>query len=93
MCNQLRQEAIIRFREKMTTNTSSIQSLSTQTALVSSPNSGLGFEAAALRPKARYDRVILACRTLDKASDARTRLLERTGMNIFDVLAIDVAES
>lgn len=65
---------------------------STHTALVTGANSGFGFEAAAQLAEAGYRRVILACRTLEKASDARTRLVERTGRDIFDVLAIDVAE-
>jgi len=62
------------------------------TALVTGANSGLGFEAAAQLVEAGYGRVILACRTAEKASEARTRLVERTGKDIFDVLAIDVAE-
>ncbi len=61
-------------------------------ALVTGANSGLGFEAAAQLAEAGYHRVILACRTLDKASDARKQLFERTGKDVFDTLAIDVAE-
>ena len=70
----------------MTTNISNTQSQSTNTALVTGANTGLGFEAAAQLAEAGYGRVILACRTLDKASDARTRLVERTGKDVFDVL-------
>lgn len=63
-----------------------------QTALVTGANSGLGFEAGAQLAEAGYGRVILACRTLLKASEARKRLVERTGKDVFEVLAIDVAE-
>ena len=41
------------------------------TALVTGANSGLGFEAAAQLAEAGYGRVILACRTLEKAETAR----------------------
>ena len=76
----------------MTTNISKTQNLNTHTALVTGANAGLGFETAAQLAEAGYGRVILACRTLEKASNARTQLVERTGKDVFDVLAIDVAE-
>ena len=65
---------------------------SEHTALVTGANSGLGFEAAAQLADAGYSRVILACRTAEKASAARTQLIERTGKQVFEVLVIDVAE-
>ena len=63
-----------------------------QTALVTGANSGLGFEASAQLAEAGYGRIILACRTEDKAATAREQLIERTGKDIFDTLAVDVSE-
>jgi len=62
------------------------------TALVTGANSGLGFEAAAQLAEGGYGRVILACRTLQKAEGARAALVERVGSDPFDTLAIDVAD-
>jgi hypothetical protein len=36
--------------------------------------------------------VILACRSLEKAEAARAELVERTGKDPFDVLAVDTSE-
>ncbi len=63
-----------------------------QTALVTGANAGLGFEAAAQLAEVGYRRVILACRTIGKATAARKQLVERTGRDVFDVIAVDVAE-
>ena len=63
-----------------------------QTALVTGANAGLGFDAAAQLAERGYGRVILACRTVEKAETARQKLAERTGKDVFDVLAIDVAD-
>ena len=62
------------------------------TALVTGANAGLGFDAAAQLAQRGYGRVILACRTIEKAETARQQLVERVGNNVFDVLAIDVAD-
>lgn len=64
----------------------------TQTALVTGASSGLGFEAAAQLAEDGYGRVILACRSLVKAENARTALVERVGSDPFETLAIDVAD-
>ena len=62
------------------------------TILITGANSGLGFEAAGqLAETAAYGRIILACRTLEKAEAARRELVERVGSDPYDVLAIDVA--
>ncbi len=61
------------------------------TALVTGANSGLGFEAAAQLAEAGYGRVILACRTLEKAEGARAALAERVGSDPFTTVAVDVA--
>ncbi len=71
--------------------TPSAQDLTSKTALVTGANSGLGFEAAAQLAEAGYGRVILACRTLEKAERARTQLVERIGNDPFETLAVDVS--
>ena len=62
-----------------------------KTALVTGANSGLGFEAAAQLAEAGYSRVILACRTLEKAEAAREALAERVGSDPFETIAVDVS--
>lgn len=63
-----------------------------QIVLITGANSGVGFEAAAQFAEAGYRRVILACRTIAKAEQARELLRARTGKDVFDVLAIDTSE-
>ena len=65
---------------------------SVKTALVTGANSGLGFEAAAQLAEAGWGKVILACRSEDKAEAARARLIKRTGKDPFSGLAVDTAE-
>jgi len=62
-----------------------------KTALVTGANSGLGFEAAAQLAEAGFGRIILACRTLEKAEGARQALAERVGSDPFETVAVDVA--
>lgn len=62
-----------------------------KSALVTGANSGLGFEAAAQLAEAGYSRVILACRTLEKAEAAKEALAARVGADPFDTLAVDVS--
>ena len=61
-------------------------------ALVTGANSGIGFEASAQLTEAGFRGVILACRTLERAETAKSRLIERSSRDVFDVLAVDVAE-
>ncbi|KAA3661712.1 MAG: SDR family NAD(P)-dependent oxidoreductase [Chloroflexi bacterium] len=68
------------------------KNLSTQTALVTGANAGLGFETAAQLAEMGYGRIILATRTLAKGTGAKQRLIERTSKDVFDLLAVDVAE-
>ena len=63
----------------------------TKTALVTGANSGLGFEAAAQLAEAGYGRVILACRTLEKAEGAERQLAERVGTDPFETIAVDLS--
>jgi NAD(P)-dependent dehydrogenase (short-subunit alcohol dehydrogenase family) len=62
-----------------------------KTALVTGANSGLGFEAAAQLAEAGYARVILACRSQEKAEAAKRALAERVGSDPFETLKIDVS--
>ena len=64
---------------------------SNKTALVTGANSGLGYEAAGQLAEAGFGRVILACRTLEKAEGAKRTLTERVGSGPFETLAVDVA--
>ena len=63
-----------------------------QTALVTGANSGLGFETSAQLANAGYGRIILACRTEEKAATARDNLIKKTGQDVFEILAVDVSE-
>ncbi len=65
---------------------------SDKTVLATGANSGLGFEAASQLAAAGWGKVILACRTEEKAEAARARLVERTGKDPFGVLAVDTSE-
>ncbi len=60
--------------------------------LITGANSGLGFEAAAQFAGDGYDRVILACRSMEKAAAARDALIDRCGREIFELLVLDTAE-
>ena len=64
---------------------------SSHTALVTGANAGLGFEASAQLAEAGYGRVILACRTLEKAEAAKRALAARVGSDPFETLAVDVS--
>ena len=63
-----------------------------KTALVTGANSGIGFETAAQLAENGFGKVILVTRNLAKGEAARTQLVERTGKNVFDLLAADLAE-
>ena len=62
-----------------------------KSVLVTGANSGLGFEAAGQLAEAGYGRVILACRSLEKAEGARKQLIERVGSDPFETLVVDVS--
>ena len=65
---------------------------SDKTALVAGANSGLGFEAAAQLADDGWGRVILACRSVEKAETALTQLVGRTGRDPFAILSVDTSE-
>jgi len=73
------------------TSSNSVNSFEHKTALVTGANSGLGFEAAAQLAEAGYGRVILACRTLEKAEAAKEELAARVGFDPFETLEVDVS--
>jgi NAD(P)-dependent dehydrogenase (short-subunit alcohol dehydrogenase family) len=64
-----------------------------KTALVTGANSGVGFEAAAQLAEQGWGRVILACRSVQKAEIARKELVARTNKDPFAVLAVDTSET
>lgn len=66
--------------------------LTTRSALVTGANSGLGFEVSSQIAEAGYGKVILACRSKEKAEGAKQRLIERCGRDVFEILVIDTAE-
>jgi NAD(P)-dependent dehydrogenase (short-subunit alcohol dehydrogenase family) len=59
-------------------------------ALVTGATSGLGFEAAAQLAEAGYARVTITGRSSEKAEAARDRLIERTGRDVFETVALDL---
>ena len=67
-------------------------SKSDKTALVTGANSGLGFEAAAQLADAGWGKIILACRSTEKAEAAQAKLVARTGTDPFAMLSIDTSE-
>ncbi len=73
----------------------SVHSISTsnknRSVLITGANSGLGFEAATQLANAGYRKIILACRTEQKAEGARKRLVERVGRDPFETLSVDVS--
>jgi NAD(P)-dependent dehydrogenase (short-subunit alcohol dehydrogenase family) len=72
-------------------STNSVDQFANKTALVTGANSGLGFEAAAQLAEAGYGRVVLACRSRDKAEAAKRALAERVGSDPFETLEVDVS--
>lgn len=67
-------------------------SLDKQTAFITGANSGVGFEAAAQMAEAGVNRVILGCRNIERATEARHKLIKRTGRDVFEIVIVDVAD-
>jgi NAD(P)-dependent dehydrogenase (short-subunit alcohol dehydrogenase family) len=64
-----------------------------KTALITGANVGIGKEVArqlALRPD--FERIYLACRDKDRATQAKADLQAVTGRDIFDIVLMDVAD-
>jgi|GEM_PF-2973222 len=62
-----------------------------KTVLITGANSGLGFEAAAQFAEEGFHRVVLGCRSLEKATMAQAALEARTGLRVFEALELDVS--
>jgi NAD(P)-dependent dehydrogenase (short-subunit alcohol dehydrogenase family) len=73
------------------TKSESTEAVANKSVLVTGANSGLGFEAAAQLAAAGYGRVILACRSMEKAENARQALVARVGSDPFECLEVDVS--
>jgi NAD(P)-dependent dehydrogenase (short-subunit alcohol dehydrogenase family) len=63
---------------------------SSKSALVTGATSGLGFEAAAQLAESGWQRVVVTGRTDARASEARRRLVARTGKDVFSTLIVDL---
>jgi NAD(P)-dependent dehydrogenase (short-subunit alcohol dehydrogenase family) len=64
-----------------------------KTALITGANVGIGKEVArqlALRPE--FERIYLACRNQDRATQAKADLEAATGRHVFDIILMDVAD-
>lgn len=64
-----------------------------KTVLVTGATSGIGFEAAAQLATSGYSEVIITGRTLERAEAARAALAERTGLDVFRPLAVDLGNA
>lgn len=60
-------------------------------ALVTGANSGIGFAAAAELAEAGYGRVLLACRSMNKAQHAAEALRARSKRDVFVPIEVDVS--
>ena len=66
---------------------------SSNAALVTGATSGLGFEAAAQLAESGWPTVVITGRTESRASEARGRLVARTGKDVFRSLVVDLDRS
>lgn len=64
-----------------------------QCVLVTGANSGLGLETCRQLADQGASKVILGCRSEDKAKAAISKLVALTGKNVFEMLVIDVSDS
>lgn len=61
--------------------------------LITGANSGLGFEAAKqFAQRKGISKIILACRSEERAEQALQQLEKLTGKNIFETLIVDVSD-
>jgi NAD(P)-dependent dehydrogenase (short-subunit alcohol dehydrogenase family) len=73
--------------------TTSAESTTSLTALVTGATSGLGFEAAVLLADQGYDPVIVTGRSLARAAEAKNELVKKTGRGVFVALELDLGDS
>lgn len=65
-----------------------------KTILITGANAGIGFEAARqLALQEGVQKIYLGCRNASKAQDARNKLIEITGRDIFEIIILDVSDS
>ncbi|MEG3219365.1 SDR family NAD(P)-dependent oxidoreductase [Vibrio gigantis] len=65
-----------------------------KTVLITGANAGIGLEAARqLALHEGINKIYLGCRNLAKANDAKSKLIETTGRNIFEILILDASNS
>jgi len=63
-----------------------------KSVLITGANAGLGKEAAKqLAGRPGVEKIVLACRNLDKAKAAQAELEQMSGRKIFEILELDVA--
>jgi len=63
-----------------------------KSAIVTGANSGIGFETSAALAEAGYAKVVLATRSVEKGELAKELLVERTGKDVFEIIAMDMSE-
>lgn len=73
--------------------TSGTPSPNPSAALVTGATSGLGFEAAAQAAQAGYAPVTITGRTAARASEAKARLVAKTGKQVFETLELDLGDA
>ncbi|WP_408692776.1 SDR family NAD(P)-dependent oxidoreductase [Vibrio fortis] len=62
--------------------------------LITGANAGLGFESARqLAQQSGIKKIYLGCRNQQKANEAKRKLVEETGKDLFEILLLDVSES
>jgi len=73
----------------MTAIKENVMSNTAKTALVTGANSGLGYEAAFQLAEEGYGRVIVTTRTAEKGTSTVSKLIERSGKDIFEFIVLD----
>jgi NAD(P)-dependent dehydrogenase (short-subunit alcohol dehydrogenase family) len=64
--------------------------MNTKTVIITGSNSGIG-KAAAKKFAAKGNRVIMACRSIERSERARTEIIEASGNDTVDLLHLDVS--
>ena len=65
-----------------------------KTILITGANAGIGLEAARqLALHTGIDKIYLGCRNLERANDAKAKLVKTTGRDIFEVVIFDASDS
>ncbi|MCX5774909.1 MAG: oxidoreductase [Firmicutes bacterium] len=75
--------------ENSSWNLENIKSLKDKVIIVTGGNTGLGFEAAKVFAK-KHATVILACRSLERATEAKNKILAETKDATVDIMKLDL---